>query len=377
MDNSVSNFKLEYRISNNSNSELIVKTQGGLNYIIRKSKQLVHPDSQHRRVFIKLLGVKFDDLWLEPKSARTKFDRLVLEELKKEASRINTADDFSYRTFSHDMNVCIRLTSDLADENGIIHSDILSVSMFSSQEQANVAPITSPEFTLEELFEAATEAREGHPPSGLHYFIYLNDPMSTRRPIWTNVMGKAVQVPVTHDTSKPAGLYVGLSYSNTPPHAQYYSFDRLEKADLDFLGLFTTREECALGGNTERALSAEGKLKDNLKDMGKLREDYSTVVDLLDKANFNVAKLGMDLTQLKADHRSEVQQLKQDHRLELTNQQFAQNALKVKGDIKDTITKANMELDKKRTSTTSWVEVVKATGVVVTTLLTGYKLLTS
>lgn len=377
MENNISNFQLEYRISNNSNKELIVKTQGGLNYIVRKSKALVHPDNQHRRVFIKITNAKFDDLWLDPKCARTAFDRKVMEELKEEANRIGTASDFSYRSFSHTMSVTIRLTSDLSDENGIIHSDILGASMFSSEEQANVAPITSPEFTLEQLFDVSTEARDDQPKGGLHYFIYINDPLSVQQPIYTNVMGKATQVPSVQEKDKPAGLYVGLSYGNVPPKKLYYSFDRLEKADLDMLGLFKTREECELGGNTARALSAEAKLKDNIKAVEKLQSSYSNVVELLDKAEQSVAKLGMDLVQTKADHRIEITQLKNDHRMELMSHQFNQNALKAKSDIKDSIVKANQELDKKRNSTISWVEVVKAVGVVSTTLLTGYKLLTS
>lgn len=377
MENNVSNFQLDYRISNNSNTELIVKTQGGLNYIVRKSRALVHPDNQHRRVFIKVSNVKFDDLWLDPKCARTAFDRKVMEELKKESDRINTASDYAYRTFSHDMTATIRLTQDLADENGIIHSDILGVSMFSSEEQANVAPISSPEFTLEQLFNVEIEARDGQPKGGLHYFIYLNDPLNTQQPIYTNVMGKAVQVPSVQEKNNPAGLYVGLSYGIAPPKKLYYSFDQLSKADLDMLGLFKTREECELGGNTARALSAEAKLKDNIKAVEKLQNSYSTVVDFLDKAEQSVAKLGMELTQAKADHRIEINQLKNDHRMELMSQHFNQNALKAKSDIKDSIVKANLELDKKRNSAISWVEVVKAVGVVSTTLLTGYKLLTS
>lgn len=377
METPISCFRLEYRISNNSNTALIVKTQGGVNYIIRKNKQLVHPDNQHRRVHVKLSNVRFDDLWLDPGKARTAFDRKLFDELRKEANRIGTADDYQYRTFSHDLSVVVPLSSSLADENDIIHSDVLGITLFSSEDQANVAPITSPEFTLEQLFNIDTEARKDQVEGGLHYFIYLNDPARTQNPIWTNVMGQAKRVPVLGDTNKPAGLYVGLAYGNNPPDSAYYSFDRLTKADLDILGLFKTRDECEMGGNTERALQAEGKLKNNLKDMERLQNNYSSVTELLEKAELRVAELGTELSQLKADHRLEIRQLKEDQRMELMRQQFDHSTLKAKHDIKESIVKANVELDKKRSNSVSWVEVMKAAGVLSTTLLTGYKLLTT
>lgn len=378
MDENVSNFKLEYRISNNSNRELLVKTQGGLNYIIRKSKQLTHPDNQHRRVWIKLSNVKFDDLWLEPKDARTRFDAKLLELLKIEASRIHGDNALSYKKFSHDISVVIDLTGNLADEREIIHSDILGISLFADEGQVGMAPMTSPDFTLAELFDAGKDAREDQPNGGLHYFIYLNDPFSVRQPIYTNVMGKAVQVPVVQNPTKPGGLYVGLSYGNSPPHKAYYSFDRLTKEDLDFLGLFQTKELCsAMAGNTDRVISAENKVKDNFKVINGLQSERANLEGLLEKSSLSVAKLGEELTQVRAEHRQEVQQIKNDHRMELLKQYMSQEALKARSDIKDSVTKANTDLEKKRSNANNWGEIAKAITAISSIVVTGYKLYTS
>jgi len=378
MDTNVSNFKLEYRISNNSNKELVVKTQGGLNYIIRKAKQLTHPDNQHRRVWIKLSGVKFDDLWLDPKSARTRFDAKLLANLKVEQERIGKEGALSYKKFSHDMQFVIDLTGDLADEQEIIHSDILGISLFADSGQAGVAPITSPDFTLEQLFEAGRDAREDQPEGGLHYFVHINDPLSTRQPVYTNVMGKAVQVPVVQDPTKPGGLYVGLSYGNSPPHKAYYSFDQLTKDDLDFLGLFQTKELCSvMAGNTERTITAENKVKNNSKVIDALQGEKLKLEDLLEKTSQSVAKLGEELSQVRADHRLEVQQIKNDHRMELLKQAVSQDASKARSDIKDSVHKANMELDKKRSNANNWGEIAKAIGAIGSIVVTGYKLYTS
>lgn len=377
MESNISNFKLEYRISNNSNNELVVKTQGGLNYIIRKAGEYAHPNSQSRKVFIKITGVKFKDLWLDPKNARTRFDMKVLELLKIEADKVKTLDEMSYNKFSHNLSVVVTLSTSLADENDIIHSDILGISLYSDKEAARVSPICSPEFTLNQLLDGGKDVRSNQPNGGLHYFVYLNDPLSKMRPLYTNVMGKAIQVPIVNEPAKPGGLYIGFQNSNLLPQTIYYTFDELGKDELDSLGLFQTREECALGGNTERALSAENKLKSNYKVIENLQGDKAKLEDLLIKSEQSVAKLGNELLQAKAEHRQEIIQMKNDHKMDLLKNQMSQEALKASGVIKETVAKANMELDKKRNNANNFGEVAKAVGAIASIVATGYKLYTS
>lgn len=69
MDRSISSFKLEYQISNYSNAELIVKTQGGLNYIIRRQERMISQNHVSREVHVKISGVKADNFWIDSRLA--------------------------------------------------------------------------------------------------------------------------------------------------------------------------------------------------------------------------------------------------------------------------------------------------------------------
>lgn len=375
MESDVASFRLEYRVTNFSNEEMVVKTRGGLNYIIRKSKQLVG-GSGSRKVFIKLCNVRFQDLWLDPASARTRFDQHVMSTIQAERDHIQEHQTFGFDRFSHDINVTVNLTRDLADENDAIHSDILGVTFFGSPEQAGYSPIDTPDYTLAELFDVETDEHQA-PKGGLHYFIHLNDPMSTQQPYYTNVMGKAVQVPIVNNPEIQPGLYVGLSYSNVPPTKLYYPFAQVDKETLDFLGLFKTRADCELGGNTERYLAAESRLKTTQTQLNKTQSEYESVVNLLEKAQEKAADLDDELSQLRRDHRYEIQTLKQDHRMELSKLQFTSDTNKAKSEIDRSIIKASADLTKQRSSANNWGEIAKAAGAIATVLFTGYQLCTS
>lgn len=374
MENEVSGFRLEYRISNMSNDEMVVKTQGGLNYIIRKSKSLVH--TANRRIYVKLNNARFADLWIDTSSARTRFDQQLLQELEKERERFTEANDLIFASFGHDLNICIQLSKALAEpETDVIHSDILGLTLFPTGESAGISALNTTDYTLQQLFAEAIENKQ--PAGGLHYFIYLNDPMNTQLPLYVNLMGKAVPVPVVADTAKAAGLYIGLSYGNTAPDELYYSFDKLDKTTLTYVGLFSTKAEAQMGGNTERYLSAESKIKDNNKLILTLQADYEKVVDMLTESQCRVAELGNELTQCKANHKQEFAQMKNNHTLELSRLQITNELSKGRGEIDKMITKANMDFTKQRSSANNWGEIAKAVGAIAGVVITGYKLCTS
>lgn len=374
MENEVSGFRLEYRISNMSNDELVVKTQGGLNYIVRKSKSLVH--TANRRIYVKLINARFNDLWLDTTSARSRFDQQLLQELEKERQRYQETSDLLFTNFGHDLNVCIQLTEGLAEpETDVIHSDILGLTLFPTGESAGISALNTTDYTLQQLFAAAIE--EQQPAGGLHYFIYLNDPLNVEQPLYVNVMGKAIQVPVVRDTAKAGGLYIGLNYGNTTPQQLYYSFDKMDKETLTYVGLFRTKAEAMLGGNTERYLAAESKIKDSNKLILSLQADYEKVVDQLSESQCRVAELGNELTQCKAAHKHELQQVKNQHILELSRLQITNELTKSRGEIDKMITKANMDFTKQRSTANNWGEIAKAVGAIAGVVITGYKLCTS
>lgn len=374
MESPVSSFRLEYRITNQSNREMVVKTQGGLNYVIRKSKSFVH--SPIRRVHVQVANARFADLWLDAASARTRFDQALLMALEKERQRYNETGDVMFNNFPHDLNVSILLNGAVAEaDTDVVHSDVLGITLFNNLDVDSISALNSTDYTLHQLFEESQ--RQDSPVGSMHYFIYLNDPLNTQNPIYTNVMGRAVQVPVVAETHKDPGLYVGLTYSNATPQSLYYSFDKLDKDTLLQIGLFKTKAECELGGNTDRAAQAESKLKDVNGTLTKLSADYAKVVDLLETSEGKCANLGLELAQVKQEHRAEIQQLKNDHRMEIGRLQITSEMTKARGEIDKTITKANMDFSKARSSANNWGEVAKAVGAIATVLITGYRLCTS
>ncbi|MNM40520.1 hypothetical protein D3C81_513210 [compost metagenome] len=374
MDNEVSGFRLEYRISNMSNSEMVVKTQGGLNYIIRKSKALVH--TPKRTIYVKLPQARFSDLWLDTTSARSQFDQRLLQELEKERQRYQENNDLLFNNFSYDLTVCIQLTESLAEpETDVIHSDILGLTLFPTGESAGISALNTTDYTLQQLFAEAME--EQQPAGGLHYFIYLNDPLSIEQPLYVNVMGKAIQVPVVKDTSKAGGLYIGLNHGNATPHQLYYSFDKMDKDTLTYVGLFRTKAEASMGGNTERYLAAENKIKENNKLILSLQADYEKVVDQLSESQCRIAELGTELTHCKASHKHELQQVKNQHILEMSRLQITNELTKGRGEIDKMITKANTDFTKQRSTANNWGEIAKAVGAIAGVVITGYKLCTS
>lgn len=377
MDKSISSFKLEYHISNYSNDELIVKTQGGLNYIIRRQERMVSRNYVSREVTIKISGVKVDDFWLDDRLAQTAFDKAFLKDLAETIEKHRNNNRMLADVFTSDFYVKIFLSGSLADENEVIHSDILGISLYNSMEAANIAPLNSHGFVLQELFEQAHEFAMEKPRGGLHYFIYLNDPLSKLNPIYTNVMGKAVRVPVVHDISRPAGLYVGLQYGSNEPQELYFTCDELTKESLGKHGLFETMEECAMGGNTERALIAEKKLVDNSKAMGGLLKDKTTLEDSLRKTQAEVVGLAEELRLATTNHRNETDRLKQQQAMALYLRDINATATSAQSQIKDSVTKANQDIEKKRNSANSWGEIAKAVAAVTTCAVTVYKLYTS
>lgn len=377
MDKSISSFKLEYQISNYSNDELIVKTQGGLNYIIRRQERMVSRNYVSREVTIKISGVKVDDFWLDDRLAQTAFDKALLKDLAESIEKHRNNNRMLADVFTSDFYVKIFLSGSLADENEVIHSDILGISLYNSMEAANIAPLNSHGFVLQELFEQAHEFAMEKPRGGLHYFIYLNDPLSKLNPIYTNVMGKAVRVPVVQDISRPAGLYVGLQYGSNEPQELYFTCDELTKESLGKHGLFETMEECAMGGNTERALIAEKKLVDNSKAMGGLLKDKTSLEDSLRKTQAEVNSLAEELRLATTNHRNETDKLKHQQAMALYLRDINATATTAQSQIKDSVTKANQDIEKKRNSANSWGEIAKAVAAVTTCAVTVYKLYTS
>lgn len=374
----ISGFKLDYRISNHSNKDLIVKTRGGMNYVVRKSRNFISPGGARRIVFIKMVGVHLSSFWFNEDLCRNEMDKLIVSQVKGEIERRGKQVSLISSEFQQEISMQIDLTDSLADVNGAIQSEILGLNLYPSADQADLEPSGSPEFSLGELLESAKELQEERADKALYYFSYLNDPKNVLEPLYVNLMGKPSELPISKDPDTPGGLYIGLAVGNSPPDLLYYSFDRLTKEMLFSLGIFKTMEECSqTAGNTDRVITAENKLKERGKEVNTLQSENKVLKESLTKSDSSVAKLAEELMQVKAEHRHEIQQLKNDHRLESMKNQMGQELQKAQGAIKETVSRANMELDRKRSTANNWGEIAKAVAAIATIVVTGYKLYSS
>ena len=378
MDTEVNSFKLNYRVINRSSEELVVKAKGGLGYIIRRSKEPSY--SSQQQVHVTLPQIIIANLLVDENAALTRFDRKLLKAIRLERDRLKDCEGNFADLFSQEINVLIALTSPLVEKNNAIHSEILGISLYRGAENAAQPALNTPTFTLHELC-ATVLGDQPLPEGGLHHFIYINDPRRESGPFYTNVMGKAIEVPAVYDETREPGLYTGVMYGNIPPDVLFYRFSGLDAKIVESLGLFLSKSACEHGGNTERAQIAESKVKDITKEVGRLKDQATGLADLLTKSEVVNSRLAKDLTQSRQDHKTEVAQVKHEHRLEMSQ---LKHHTKVSGDIfkyesriKDTVNKASLELVKQKGSANNWGEFAKAVGAISGIAFTGYKLFTS
>ena len=370
-------FRLDYRITNISAKEIIVKVKGGLSYIVKRSNQPTYR-TEHQ-VHICIQGVYLENLQVDERAALTKLDKTILVEVSKERARLLEVNEQYHTSMPTDLMVTINLGPSMVERNDAIHSELLGVTMYIGMENLDKPCLNTPGYTLQELFD--NYDREAEHSSGMHCFIYMNDPQRVSNTFYTNVMGKSTEVPIDYDKTKQPGLYVGISRGIEPRETQYYTFASLDNAKLEQLGLFKTKAECDKGGNTERFLAAEAKVKDLQKDNGTFKVQLDTLSEALVKAETNNVRLSGELTKVNDTHKTEINQLKLEHRMEanqLKNSgKMTADMFKFESKIKDTVTKANLDIVKQKGAHNSWGDFAKAIGTLAGVAFTGYKLLTS
>lgn len=377
MSTELNSWRMRYRVTNASSDELIVKIKGGLSYIIRQSKEATF--DRERFIYVTLENILLDNLRVDEDQALSKLDRVILREINLEKRRIQETTAEYFKTLPNDLTTRIRLTEDLVERNNAIHSELLGVTLYCGGENVYQPSLNTPDQTFAELFEDYNKDETIKADGGLHYFVYINDPQRISKPTYTNVMGKAVEVPIVMDSKRLPGLYIGLFTGIEPRETLYYTFETLTDKKAAALGLFQSKKECQEGGNTERYLSAENKNRDLIKDNGRLSDQVENITTLLGKADVTIAGLVSENTQLKHDHKNEIKQLKMEHNFELTqvrNQsKISADMFKFESRIKDASTKANLDFIKQKSDHNNWGEIAKAVGTLAGVAFTGYKLL--
>lgn len=371
-------FKLDYRITNVANKELVVKVKNGLSYIVKRSEQPTYRAEQI--VYVNMENVYLENLNIDPTQALTKLDRVILQGMKDEQDRQMTGrNEVYYKNLTNNIGIKVVLGQSLVERNNAIHSELLGITLYIGGENLDQPCLNTPGFTLQELFEQQDE--EAGTKNCLSYFVYVNDPLRTFKTLYVNVMGKSVEVPVDDDKNKQPGLYIGISRGIEPRETPYYTFASLDDKTLEQLGLFKSKSDCDQGGNTERFLTAETRNKELSKEVAKHRENLESLTDMLAKSEIVNARLGQDLSKSRDDHKTEVTRLKYEHNLEVTQlkhqSKMSSDMFKYETRMKDTVNKANFDMVKQKGSYNSWGDFAKAVGTLAGVAFTGYKLLTS
>lgn len=300
-------FRLEREVVNNSTSfDLVVVHKGGLRYIIPKSTEATYTKEQYVRVAFNNFKVK--EIQVDPAQALTKFDRAVLEELQNKVNELRNNVDF-YQDFPASATFVVHLGGHLADEQGAIHSEMFGFTMYSGRGNIDREPLNVPKSNLN---DALAQLHRSNPRLSVSYCAYVIDPKATQHPFYVNIAGRATEVPVAVDTALPPGLYVGISIGNQPLETPFYSFGDLSKDKLAGLGVFRTKAEAMLNGNTERYQEAEAKVSSLVKTLDSKKKLLDDTTMRLETAARSIEKLETQLVHLKQNHQMDLAKLKQE-----------------------------------------------------------------
>jgi hypothetical protein len=358
-------FRLDYRVTNYSVTPVLVKLKGGLSYIVQRADETTFQNE--RFLYVTLSNVQLKQLMINESEALTKLDREILRQLAEKKREIEDKGSLIFKDMAQDLEVKIPLGGHLVERNQGIHSELLGFTLYPDASDLNRPALNTPEQTHQDLAAELTDPDEMYPT---FYMIYINDPKRVTKPFYINLGGKAVEVPVAFNSSRPAGLYTTLKNSKESPVKQYYPFEDLADKFLESVGVFKSRQLAVENGNTERYLNAEQRVKESATENKKLRDSNEAYVDTLRKTEERLVRTTLDLQRVTETHANEIKLMKNNERLSL-------DMMKHEARIKDVVQKANFDYVKQRSDSSNWGELAKAVGTLAGIAFTGYKLLSS
>lgn len=378
----MNSFKLEREVINGSSvSDIVVKIKGGLSYIIKRRKEVDYAPSGDI-VILRMNGVIPTCIEFDPDQATTKFDKFVMEAFREKLEEEKGRGSSFFPTMPTNLVIRITLNGSLAEEGGYIHSEMLGMTLYRGSGYLTRSPMNVPKATIGDMLKALKDASGRRRMA--YYCVYVNDPARTQHPYYVNLGGKATEVPVEHDASTDAGLYVGVDNGNTSPDILFYSFEGLDKESLERLGVFMNKVEATKGGNTERYIEAEGKLKDLSKALERKSEELKDAQAKVAKLERQLDDTTTQMTFMKQDHKNALEKVKMDaaaaahksSRSEISSKEESdRNKFEMRN--KEFYAKVTLDHTRKHNNLSGWGELLKGVGSLVGIFLTGFKLLFS
>lgn len=375
----MNSFRLEREIINGSStSDIVVKIKGGLSYIIKRRSEADY-DTSGDIVLLRMNGVTPNCIQFDPDHATTKFDKYVMSQFK-ERLETETSRSGYFTGMTVNLVVHVKLSGEVAEEGGFIHSEMLGMTLYRGRGYLTHQPLNVPKATLGGILSALKDSTGNKRMA--YYCAYVNDPQNTQHPYYVNLGGKATEVPVEHDESIQPGLYVGVDSGNTSPDILFYSFDGLDKDTLERLGIFMNKAEALKGGNTERYVEAESKIKDLSKALERKSDELREAQVKLSRLEEQLKEVNTQVTFMKQDHKNALEKLRMDaaaaahksSRSEINNKEESdRNKFEMRN--REFYAKITLDQTRKQNNLSGWGELLKGVGSLVGIFLTGFKLL--
>lgn len=361
MENVYNSFSLSYNVDNQSNEVMVIKLKGGLSYLVRKSKEPTY--STARLLTVRLNSIYLKDLKIDTTMALTSLDKAILEKMKEEQNRLTDDKDVFYGYFTNNIFLTVSLTQELVEADDGIHSEMLGVTFYIGADSLNKPALNTPSHTIKQIVSRNLIK------DSLQANVYLNDPKKTFQTLYTNVLGVSREVPVIYNPDETPGLYITFSNNNIPS-SQFYTFSELDKGKLETLGFFSSKSECDKGGNTDRYLTAENRIKDLNKTVDSLKDKLSIAEANFNRSEITNSKLNTELLQQKHEHKLEIANLK----IGTSQAKFSLEAVKYEAKFKEMVSKSQIDFLKQKSSTGGWVDAASALATVAGIGFTGYRL---
>lgn len=340
-------FSFKYELINDSKENCITAVfKGGLRYTVPHSRRSDYCDDR-THLKVSLESVHLDRLGIFVDEALTPLDERILTYLKN-AKRLIENEPY----YNKDNAVRLGVEVDLVElfrnsADNTVHSELLGVTWYIGEPRLRVrAKNSMKRLTEQEMVRAFNHC-------GMSMNIFLVDPERITNPLYVNVLGKSVQVPIADfeeiDCATP-GLFITRGDHKNIPENESYTLDELKNTKLlERLGVFLTKAESDANGNTERVIQAEKKAKDLSRNLEESDKQLKEARDKLRKADKEIEDLQKSIVEVKSDYKNDVRELKNE---------LKQAAREAKLDSKKSEYK--FEQSKSKNEILAWSDILKA-----------------
>lgn len=302
--------KVEYQLVNNTVKDLLVKKNGGFNYII---PGLVKPTNYSTLVLVVKMELPDDQtIFIDPSVVTNPLDKEIVTLLEDRLRAIKAGTPFKPNGFPVSATINITLGENHASgPNNEIISEMFGFTLALDLTSFNKFVGNNVESGLDvveqEILDVVKEANVAFP---LVTGILLVDQHSINPPLWIHQLGEGERIPTLRDGSKPDGLYYTIGRRHSNVIKERIPLNDLTENKLKELGIFTDQRTAAVGGNSKLLQQLQSSVEDSSKNNRRLKtslEDSTKVTESLNlkieelKTQLNIMKNKFDLMKTKGD----------------------------------------------------------------------------